>query len=177
MRQKNENSTNPVARTFVIAALLLINGAFAQGALAAAEQKANADYTWSAELVSFDPGSHMLTLKSRIETYADKKPLANLSEGQAITLTWTGMTWGAGIRAIAPRGASAAAADAITLPAEFVRTELDDGYVVYRVQVPASATAKIGALKPGAWVTGMSPRHATDPQSAILDVHPFTTAK
>ncbi len=177
MTAKNEKSRNAIAGTFVVAALLLIGGAWVQGALAAGDQKAHADFRWSAELVSFDSGSNMLTLKSRMETYADRKALDRFSKGQAVTLTWTGMTWGAGIRAVAPRGQAVASPEALTLPAEFVGTELDDAYVVYRVAVPAGSAAHIAGLKPGDWVTGVSPRHASDPHAAVVDVRPFTTAK
>jgi hypothetical protein len=173
MKNEHEKMQNAAGAALVAAALLLVNAAFAQGALAAEPQKADQSYTWSAEIVSFNAASRMLTLKSHIDSATDIKLLDDLMEGEPITLTWTGLTWGAGIRDITRGHQSSAPADALILPAEFVGTELNDNYVIYRLPIPSASVGKIQALKPGDWVTATSPRHASDPNQAVLEIRGY----
>ena len=162
-------------RALFAAVSLLVAASIAQSAPATSSAKAD-NYTWSAELVSLDKTSRMLTVKSRIENSAEVKGLDHLMKNNPITLTWTGSTWGAGVRDVTRGHESKVPADTLILPAEFVSTELDNRYIVYRLPIPAASVAKIASLKPGQWVTAMSPRHSTDPSKAILDVHPYNEA-
>jgi hypothetical protein len=155
------------------AAAFIIAASLGQSAFAANDQKPNDTYTWSAELVSFDPGSRMITLKSHVDGAAAVEGLDQLKDGDPITLTWVGLSWGAGIRGVARGHESSAQSDALILPAEFVGTELDDQYVTYRLPIPASAVSKIQALKPGDWVTATSPRHSSDPSAAVMAIRGY----
>jgi hypothetical protein len=148
-------------------------------AWAANDQKSADTYTWSAELVSFDPSSRMITVKSHIDGASAIEGLDELKQGDPITLTWVGLTWGAGIRGVT-RGHEASTAtgastdtDALMLPAEFVGTEMDDQYITYRLPIPADAAAKIQALKAGDWVTATSPRHPADTKSAVVAIRGY----
>lgn len=62
------------------------------------------------------------------------------------------------------------------LPAQFVRSEVNDQCVVYRVRVPAASVPELRALQPGDWVTGSPPRRAADPSAAVAGVHGYNDA-
>ena len=179
MRSSCKNSRNRLGWALAVVGLLAIGGTFAQHASAADSKKADPQYTWSAEIVSFDKASKMLTLKSRIEDSVEIKGLDRLKKGDAITLTvhppggQSSNTWGAGVRNITRGHERSASAEALTLPAEFIKTELNGRYVVYRMPIPATSVAKIAALTPGQWVTAMSPHHSMDPDKAITAIHPY----
>lgn len=159
------------AAAFGAAALAL--AAHAAFASSVAPAKMAKHFTWSAELVSYDSATRMLTLKSLIDNDADITKLPDFEKGQTVTLWWTGLTQGSTIRNITVGAAASVPADALVLPAHFVRTEMNDHYVVYRLRVPAASAAEIRRLKPGTWVTGASPRHARSPGDAVTDVHAY----
>ena len=167
------NTNNGFARAVIVAGLLLVGGISARQAPAADTPKVQPQYTWSAEIVSFDKRSRMLTLKSRIENAAEIKGLDRFKKADPVMLTWTGRTWGAGVRDITRGHESTAPAETLILPAEFVSTEMDGRYVVYRMPIPEASVAKIEVLKPGEWVTAMSPRHSMDPSKAIVAIHAY----
>ncbi len=173
MTSSLKNANNGLERALIFVALLVVGAMLTRPAPAADSPKIAQQFSWSAELVSFDKASRMLTLKSRIEDAAEVKGLDHLEKGDAVTLTWTGRSWGAGVRDITQGHERSAPAETLILPAEFVGTELDDRYVVYRLPIPAAAVAKIAALKPGQWVTAMSPRQSMDPQKAITQIHAY----
>lgn len=157
---------------FVVGVLLLVHAAHLQTAFAQDSSDAANGYEWSAELVAFDTGSGKATLKARMDTRADRSILAELSEGDAITITWTGITWGAGIAAV-ERGGSASSADRLDMPAEFVGTDMDDMYLVFRVPVPQASASKIQALDPGAWVTATTSHDASRLDQAVSRIRPY----
>ena len=176
MTSSSKQTQTRTGWALIATALLLAGGFAAESGAATTSQKAAATYTWSAEVVSFDKSSRMLTLKSRIEEASEVKGLDHLMKNNPITLTWTGFTWGAGVRDVTRGHESSAPADTLILPAEFVSTELDNRYIVYRLPVPAASVSNIEKVMPGQWVTAMSPRHSSDPRKAILDIHPYNEA-
>jgi hypothetical protein len=158
------------AAALMLAGALLAQTAFASAAGAAKMAK---PFTWSAELVSFDPASRMLTVKSLIDKDVDITKLHDFEKGQAVTLWWTGLTQGSSIRNITDGRAASAPADALVLPVRFVGTEMNDQYVVYRLRVPPQSVPGIKALEPGDWVTAASPRHAAGPGKAVTAIHGY----
>ena len=157
---------------FVVGVLVLVHAAFSHTAFAQGSADAAEAYEWSAELVAFDTGSGKATLKARMDTRADRSILAELSEGDAITITWTGITWGAGIAAV-ERAGSTSSADRLDMPAEFVGTEMDDTYLVFRVPVPQASASKIQALDAGAWVTAKTAHDASRLEQAVSEIRPY----
>jgi len=156
-----------------IAAALLLAHAIVPAPTAAAETDGKAEpFTWSAELVSFDVSSSKVTLKSYVDTRVDRASLEALSEGDLVTIGWTGLNWGAGIAAVA-KGNAAKLDTALNMPAEFVRTEMDGQYLVYRLPVPSGAAERIRTLEPGAWVTATSPRDAKSLDAVITKIRPY----
>lgn len=153
----------------IAGALLLGHAAFGDSASA---QNRDGQFSWSAELVSFDASNRTVTLKSRLDVHADVEILDELSEGDEITLTWTGISWGAGISGVS-RGAASEASERLTMPAEFVRTEMDGDYIVYRLPVPQASVGELRELEAGAWVTGTSARNAEDLDGAVNALRPY----
>lgn len=156
----------------IVGVLVLVHAAQTQPAFAQSSADESRQYQWSAELVSFDANAGTATLKARMDARADRSVLKELSEGDRITITWTGITWGAGIAAIS-KGDAAGSDDKLALPAEFVRTEMDDIYLVFRVPVPQGAASKLSALKSGDWVTATTPRDATRLEQAVSGIRPY----
>jgi hypothetical protein len=131
-------------------------------------------YTWSAELVGFDEAAGVALVKALVAGHANLEDLPSLSEGDRVTITWSGLTRGTAIRSITR--ASETAADGLTLAAEFVSTQRDDRYLVFRIPVPSEAVARISALSPGTWVTLTSPRSPADWDEAVVDARPYNHA-
>ena len=128
-------------------------------------------YTWSAELVALDESAGTAVVRSRTVNHANLEALAELPDGDRVTITWSGLTWGSGIRSIT-RG-TASEADRFNLPAEFVSSEMDGQYVTFRVPVPEEALAKISSVEPGAWVTLTSPHRPAGWDEAVVDARPY----
>jgi hypothetical protein len=136
------------------------------GELQAAEP---GSYTWSAELVAFDKASNTLTVKSRLVEEAPK--VEDLQPGDAAMLTWSGLNTAAGIRDV-ERGTKSSY-DRMTMPVEYVSSELDGRYVVFKVLIPAGDAAAIEKLEPGAWVTATSPHLPTGKAEAVASIRPY----
>ncbi|HEX7079454.1 MAG TPA: hypothetical protein VF329_00370 [Gammaproteobacteria bacterium] len=172
MASNLEQMQDKYGRGLIFTVLLLVHAALSQVAFAEEGQEAAKPFHWSAELVSFDQGTKMATLKARIDSHADVAILDELSDGDPVTVRWTGISWGAGISGVT-RERPNEPSDALLMPAEFVRTEMDDTYLVFRVPVPDASVAKIEALEAGNWVTAMSPRDATELADAVTEMHAY----
>lgn len=128
-------------------------------------------YDWSAELVEFDDGADTMTVKARVEQYAGIPNLDEYSEGDRLTLVWTGRSWAAGVRDL---GTNPETADeALTLPVEFVGSESDGRYVSFRVPVPADSVARVRELTAGDRITAVSPRGDADWDSGVISVRHY----
>lgn len=151
---------------FAIAGLL----AMAAAHPIAADNTAKDSYTWSAELVAIDEQARTATLQARFVSNADVD-LKSLEAGDRMTLVWTGITTAAGVRQIT-NGATPED-DRLTLPIEFVSTEIDDQYVRFKVPVPSNDLAKLSSLTPGQWITATSPYRAAHWEEAVVNVRPY----
>lgn len=137
--------------------------------LLTAESSQAETYTWSAELIRFDGSSNTATVKARIVGQPDEIETGSLSEGDAAMLTWSGITYGVGIRALEPGEDSSY--DRMSMPIEFVSEE--DGHVVFRVRVPAEDAAALAGLDAGQWVTATSPHRPEAQGEAVLSMRPY----
>lgn len=159
------NPTNLRTIGFALAANVL-----ATSAIGATTDSADETYEWSAEVISFDESAETLTVRARIESYAPISDLRGYSEGERLTLVWTGRSWAAGVRDVGanpdlPKGA-------LSLPIEFV--DADDGYVTFRVPVPSGSVERVATLEPGARVTGHSPRrHTNDWRAGVVSLRHY----
>jgi|SRR5688572_24485786 len=151
---------------------LIVAGLLAIVALqpANAADTANETYTWSAELVARDDEARTITVQSRLVSNAEID-FDSLDDGDRVTLTWSGINMAAGVRRIT--AGAAPEDDRLTLPIEFVSSELDDRYVRFKVLVPSDDLAKLGSVQPGQYVTATSPRRASRWEEAVVDVRPY----
>jgi len=165
---------NPIklARTGLFVAAISLTAA-GTGALAeGADQQAAVDtYEWSAEMVAYDAAAGTMTVRARIEQYSPIESLESFEEGDRLTLVWTGRSWASGVRNIAVDPVLDEAV--LRIPIEFVGTELDDRYVVFRVPVPAGSAARLEALEPGARITAASPRGDVDWDGSVVSVRHY----
>ena len=137
---------------------------------ATASETANETYTWSAELVAVDERARTMTVQSSLVSDADVS-FDSLDAGDRVTLTWSGINTAAGVRRITE--GAAPADDRLTLPIEFVSSELEGRYVRFKVPVPSDDLAKVASLSAGHYVTATSPRRAANWQEAVADVRPY----
>jgi hypothetical protein len=177
MRKSNSILTAGTLPGVLGCGLLALIGASVPMATAADEvpnqpdTPANATYTWSAELVAFDRASNTVTVKSSFVTNPEAADLAALKPGDRAMLTWSGLSMAAGIRAL-ERGHTSSF-DRLTMPVEYVASELDGRYVSFKVPIPVKDTAAIAELSPGTWVTATSPVRAKSLEEAVGAIRPY----
>ena len=135
-------------------------------------EKKDAAYTWSAELVAFDSASNTITVKAMLVSNPEATDLSALRSGDRAVLTWSGLSTAAGVRAV-ERG-NASSFDRMTMPIEYVSSELDGRYVSFKVPIPATHAAAIGKLSPGTYVTATSPLRAKSAVDAVTSIRPYS---
>jgi hypothetical protein len=128
-------------------------------------------YDWSAELVAVDEQARTITVQSRLVSDAEVD-FGSLDGGDRVTLTWSGINTAAGVRRITD--GTAPESDWLTLPIEFVSSELEGRYVRFKVAVRSDDLAKLASLAPGQYVTATSPRRAVRWEEAVADVRPYS---
>jgi len=157
---------------FTLAAAAVLSFGLANLALYPTSARAeHHDYEWSATLVSYDEASRTAVVQARVESYVSIEGLDEFSDGDRLILTWTGRNWAAGIRGLAAD--PELTPETLSLPVEFVSTERDGQYVNFRIPVPANAADTIASMEPGTRVTGMSPRMATDWDTAVSSLRDY----
>jgi len=158
---------------FAIFALALLgtSPSLALGA-APAKDSATESYTWSAELVSLDASHDTVTVRARLVENPDTANFSAMRPGETVTLTWTGLSTAAGVRAL-ERGTTSTY-DRMTMPVEYVSNELDGRYVTFKVPIPAKDAASLAKLKPGDYVTATSPPRARHAKEAVISIRPYS---
>ena len=131
-------------------------------------------YTWSAELVALDEQARTLTVQSPLVSEA-VVDFDSFHGGDRLTLTWSGINTAAGVRRMTKGAADEG--DQLTLPVEYVSSELDDRYVRFKVPVPSADLARLKTLQPGHYVTATSPRRASRWEEAVVDVRPYNDVR
>ena len=129
-------------------------------------------YTWHAELVAFDEAAGTVTVKSHLVSNADIEAATGLAEGDRAVLTWSGISWAAGVRRISPE--SETQLDRMTMPVEFVATDDAGQYVTFRVPIPRQDVPKIAALEVGQWVTAISPHQPSGWDETVTAIRAYT---
>ena len=156
----------PIARKKAGALSLGVITLLVAGAATAAE---TGSYTWSAELVAIDKAANTVTVKARF--VEDAANVGDLQPGDAAMLTWSGINTAAGIRAL-ERGTKSSY-DRMTMPVEYVSSELDGRYLVFEVPIPAGDAAAIEKLEAGTWVTATSPHLPKEKAEAVASIRPY----
>ena len=140
-------------------------------------QPTSETFSWSGELVAFDPDTRMATVKSRVvgEQALDEMP--RFKQGDKIVLRWSGFdTYADAISRAVRYDASAKWTDAFTFPVEFVAYESPRQYVTFKFQVPLTSVEPIRSIKPGEWVTAIARHRPSSEAEAITAVNAYTAA-
>jgi hypothetical protein len=136
--------------------------------------KVDGTYTWSAELVAFDAASNTVTVRAAFVSNPEASDLSALHAGDRAMLAWSGLSTAAGVRAV-QRG-STSSFDRMTMPIEYVSSELDGRYVSFKIPIPAKDAAQIAKLNPGTYVTATSPLRAKSAADAVTAIRPYSDA-
>ena len=117
-------------------------------------------YEWSAELVSFDAATNTAEFRALVASHVEIDGLDTFSDGDRLILTWSGRSWASGIRGLARN--PELTPETLSLPVEFVSSERDGRYIVFRIPVPENSVETISGMEAGMRVTGISPRMASN---------------
>jgi hypothetical protein len=140
-------------------------------------QPTSETYSWSGELVGFDPNGRTLTVKSRVVGDQALKELPQFKAGDRIVLTWSGFDTYADaiLRAVRYDGAKKWN-EPFTFPVEFVAYESPRQFVTFKIQVPTGSVEPLKAVTPGEWVTATSKHRASNETDAITAVNAYTAS-
>jgi hypothetical protein len=131
-------------------------------------------YTWSGELVSFDPNARVITVKSRLVNEHELGTMSQFKPGDRIVLTWSGYDWWAdGIARAAKYEAGQKLSDRFMLPVEFVGFDTTSKYLTFKFQVPAGSVDAVKAVKPGHWITATAKHRPSSDAEAITAVKSY----
>ncbi len=131
-------------------------------------------YSWSGELVSFDPGTRMVTVKSKVLGEQAIGELPNFKAGDRVVLTWSGYDMYAdGILRTVRYDAAKKWNEAFTFPVDFVAYDASHQYATFKFQVPGTSIDAVKLLKPGEWITTISRHRATTESEAIMAVNSY----
>ena len=150
---------------------------FAMRAAAQSVQPNSDTYSWSGELVAFDPTARTLTVKSRVVGDQALADLPHFKAGDRIVLTWSGIDRYADAISRAVRyDAAKKWNEPFTFAVEFVGYETPRQYVTFKIPVPVGSVDALKAVKAGEWVTSTSPHRPSSEAEAITAVRAYTAA-
>ena len=138
-------------------------------------QPTSETYSWSGELVGFDPGGRTMTVKTRVVGAQALAELPHFKSGDRIVLTWSGFdTYADAISGAVRYDASKNWHEPFTFPVEFVAYE--GQYLTFKTPVPAASVEALKPLKAGEWVTAISRHRPGNEADAITTVHAYTAS-
>ena len=139
-------------------------------------QPTSPTYSWSGELVAFDPATRTMTVKSRVVADQARGEMPNFKAGDRIVITWSGFDmYSDGIARAVKYEASKKWSEPFTFPVEFVAYETPREYVTFKFVVPAGSVGNVTSLKAGEWVTGIAKHRAASEAEAITTVHAYSS--
>jgi hypothetical protein len=65
----------------------------------------------------------------------------------------------------------------MTMPIEYVSSELDGRYLLFRVPIPAKDAAAMAKVKVGTYVTATSPLRAKSAGEAVVSIKSYNDAR
>lgn len=149
------------------------------GVAAQAVNPMSPSYSWSGELVSFDPGTRIVTVKARVVGDQAKSEFSNFKAGDRVILTWSGYdTYADGILRTVRYDAAKKWSEAFTFPVEFVAYEGSDRtvpYATFKFEVPSASIEAVKLVKPGHWITTTARHRAASESEAIMAVNSYVT--
>ena len=179
MRKRYAKLSIPVIAGVVATGALAVLGvgeSAAQNAhsIPASSDKPDATYLWTAELVAFDEPSNTVTVKAPLVTNPEATDISALQPGDHAVITWYGLWTAAGVRAVERRNTSSF--DRMTMPIEYVSSDLDGRYLLFRVPIPAKDAAAMAKVKAGTYVTATSPLRANSAGEAVISIKSYNDA-
>ena len=148
------------------------------GVVAQSWQPNSDTYAWSGELVSFETGSRMMTVKSRVVGDQALTALSSHKAGDRIVLTWSGFdTYADGIARVVRFDGGKKWADRFTFPVEFAEFETSRQYLTFKVQIPTASVTAVQTVKPGEWITATARHRASTEGDVLASVHPYVASK
>jgi hypothetical protein len=133
-------------------------------------------YSWSGELVAFDPATRTMTVKSRVVADQARGEMPHFKAGDRIVITWSGFDmYSDGIARASRYDATKKWSDPFTFPVEFVAYEEPRQYMTFKFQVPAGSVDKVKSVKAGEWVTGIAKHRPVSEAEAITTVHAYSS--
>jgi len=139
-------------------------------------QPTSPTYTWSGELVAFDEGARMMTVKARAVGQQALQDLPSFKSGDRVVLTWSGFdSYSDGIARVARYEASKKWSEPFTFPVEFVAYDSAHQYMTFKFQPPAASVDAIKKVKPGEWITTTTRHRPASEVDAIVTVNSFVT--
>jgi hypothetical protein len=134
-------------------------------------------YLWHGELVSFDPASRTLTVKTRLLRQAATE-VERLNVGDRVLLTWSGQDIHAGaVRRVAKYDPAQRIVEFFALPAELGARDVAGDQITVRVRVPEAAVGGVKGLKPSDWVTVMARQRPASDAEAIATVSRYVKSQ
>lgn len=128
-------------------------------------------YEWSAALVAYDAEAGTAVLRARVNSHAELGRPAEYSDGERLTLIWSGRSWASGVRSL--ERDPELTPTTLSLPVEFVSVEDDGRYLNFRIAVPDDVADAIADIEVGSYVTGTSPRMATYGDTAVYSLRHY----
>ena len=134
-------------------------------------------YLWHGELVSFDPATRTLTVKTRLLRQAAGE-VERLNVGDRVLLTWSGQDIHAGgVRRVARYDPAQRIVEFFALPAELGARDVAGDQITVRVRVPEAAVAAVKGLKPSEWVTLMARQRPASDAEGIATVSRYVKSQ
>lgn len=129
-------------------------------------------YEWSAELVSFADG--VATVKARLVDDDAAAQVMKFKPGARVLVQWSGVQrFAYGIREVLPSSSGQSKTGEFLLPVELGSSDAPDGYVTFRIRMPAASAELFEVLKPGEWITVRSSHKAAAGGDAVVAVRAY----
>jgi len=156
---------------------VMLAGRLTTNAAQSTTQQFSDKFSWSGELVSLDENAHMVTVKARV--VGDQAPgaFAQFKPGDRIQLGWSGYdAYADAVNKAERAAATKKAEDRFTFPVDFVSYDTARQYVTFKVSIPVDSVAKLKTLKPGEWVTAISPHGKPAETQPIVAIRPYVSS-
>jgi hypothetical protein len=157
--------------TLTTLSALLLTGWVAQ---AQTPQFPSPTFEWHAELVALDEAARSVTLKA--PSWGEKAPteFGRLKADERVSLRWSGYDqYANSISGVLRPAEVQAEGERFMFPATFVSWDAARWYVTFKVQIPETQIANLKSLKPGEWVTAISPHGASSKTTPVTMMRPY----
>jgi hypothetical protein len=143
------------------------------GLVAQTRQPTNEEFSWSAELIALDENTRIVTVKAPTVSEQTAADFGHLKAGDRVMLRWSAYEKFADSISRVLRLTEVKADERYTFPVDFVSFDTARRYVTFKVQIPENSIANVKSLKPGEWVTAISPQGASSKTTPVVAIRPY----